>query len=382
MNFDLSWFYSLSRSERGRVYLKQGFSPMPRAENVFVVPSQFVRGRKYRVIENYDKWVCTCADYHYRKHEIGECKHIKAVKFWRELKEYLHRKGEFVGTEQAVPSCFYCSSMNVIKRGKRKNKGVQRQRFYCKDCKKYFVADKEFQRIKVNPKIATLCLDLYFKGLSLRKVKDTLEQFYGNKISHETVRHYISVFMECIEKNIKELKPQGCECLHSDEMLIKESGKWKYLWNTIDSKTRFLLASTITNGRSEKQAVKHFKEVKKFLPKKPSYIITDGYMGYHGALKKEFKTVHSRYKNQIGTRHIRSIGFFKNQRIERLHNSQKERLKVMRGFNGCGAKQMRNWKNYYNFIRPHQGLNGKTPAQQAGIELGLNGNKWKGLIES
>jgi len=38
-------------------------------------------------------------------------------------------------------------------------------------------------------------------------------------------------------------------------------------------------------------------------------------------------------------------------------------------------------KNYYNFIRPHQGLTGKTPAQQAGIEIGLSGNRWKGLME-
>jgi len=30
---------------------------------------------------------------------------------------------------------------------------------------------------------------------------------------------------------------------------------------------------------------------------------------------------------------------------------------------------------YYNHIRPHQGLNGKTPAEAAGLELGLGVNK-------
>ena len=34
---------------------------------------------------------------------------------------------------------------------------------------------------------------------------------------------------------------------------------------------------------------------------------------------------------------------------------------------------------YYNFVRPHQGLNGKTPAEMAGV--GIEGeNKWLGLI--
>lgn len=39
------------------------------------------------------------------------------------------------------------------------------------------------------------------------------------------------------------------------------------------------------------------------------------------------------------------------------------------------------FKNYYNFVRPHQGLNGKTPAEMAGLDLGLGENKWLGLIE-
>jgi len=35
---------------------------------------------------------------------------------------------------------------------------------------------------------------------------------------------------------------------------------------------------------------------------------------------------------------------------------------------------------YYNFIRPHMALNGKTPAQEAKIGLGLDNNKWLTLI--
>jgi len=35
---------------------------------------------------------------------------------------------------------------------------------------------------------------------------------------------------------------------------------------------------------------------------------------------------------------------------------------------------------YYNFIRSHQALNGKTPAEKAGISK-LGQNKWKALIQ-
>jgi len=35
---------------------------------------------------------------------------------------------------------------------------------------------------------------------------------------------------------------------------------------------------------------------------------------------------------------------------------------------------------YYNFIRPHMALSGKTPAEKAGIDLQLEDNRWESLI--
>jgi len=36
---------------------------------------------------------------------------------------------------------------------------------------------------------------------------------------------------------------------------------------------------------------------------------------------------------------------------------------------------------YYNFIKPHQALNGKTPAEKAKLALNLKDNKWLSLIK-
>lgn len=35
---------------------------------------------------------------------------------------------------------------------------------------------------------------------------------------------------------------------------------------------------------------------------------------------------------------------------------------------------------YYNFIRPHEGLDGRTPAEAAGVGI-EEGNKWEGLLK-
>ncbi len=39
------------------------------------------------------------------------------------------------------------------------------------------------------------------------------------------------------------------------------------------------------------------------------------------------------------------------------------------------------FRAYYNYIRLHTALEGKTPAQEAGIDLELGQNRWKGLIK-
>jgi len=44
-------------------------------------------------------------------------------------------------------------------------------------------------------------------------------------------------------------------------------------------------------------------------------------------------------------------------------------------------KILEGFRAYYNFIRKHQSLKGKTPAEMANMDLGLEGNGWLGLIQ-
>jgi len=55
--------------------------------------------------------------------------------------------------------------------------------------------------------------------------------------------------------------------------------------------------------------------------------------------------------------------------------------KVMRALRTLDSAALDGQRIYYNHIRPHQGLNGKTPAQAAGLELESDGNKWLRLIQ-
>jgi putative transposase len=66
--------------------------------------------------------------------------------------------------------------------------------------------------------------------------------------------------------------------------------------------------------------------------------------------------------------------------IERFHGSIKERTKVMRALKNKNTLKrfMDGWLVHYNFFRPHMSLEGKTPAEEAGIKY--ENHNWADLI--
>ena len=60
---------------------------------------------------------------------------------------------------------------------------------------------------------------------------------------------------------------------------------------------------------------------------------------------------------------------FRNNPIERYHNTIREDYKVMRRFvsNNTALSFLQFFRDYYNFLRPHKTLNWNTPAQVAGF---------------
>jgi hypothetical protein len=53
----------------------------------------------------------------------------------------------------------------------------------------------------------------------------------------------------------------------------------------------------------------------------------------------------------------------------------------MRGLKTTDTATLDGQRVYYDYIRPHKALDGKTPAEAAGIELELDENRWESLIK-
>jgi hypothetical protein len=147
----------------------------------FAVPSQTSASLVYEVRLIETIWVCSCPDFEYR--EIECCKHIFAVKFWIATNTYLQAKPKpKVLADDSIP-CDKCGSVRVIKFGFDCGK----QTYYCKDCQHKFRQPSLLKKAKFSPELITLTLDLYFSGLSLRKIARNIGDHFNIDINFSTI---------------------------------------------------------------------------------------------------------------------------------------------------------------------------------------------------
>lgn len=351
----------------------------------YTVIRSFPKDRKERM-RSLGTWTCTCPDFTKRN---MPCKHIHAVQFSLKLKGEIEEHSTPAQVEAAEPkiACTFCKSEKVVKWGIRKTGFGSVQRYSCQDCARKFVVDKGFLNMKNSPKTITLTLDLYFKGLSQRKIADHLKQFENVSVNQSTILRWIQKYLKLLAKYSEKYKAEVGNIWHSDEttIFIKKEGEKKYyewIWNIMDAKTRYLLACQVTETRFKEDARKPLKKAKEVATRPPDAIVTDGLQAYRDAIKAEYYGLNERIQNP----HVRLKDFEtkpNNNILERLNGTFRERTKVMRSLNSdiTAAEFATGLQTYYNYIRPHQGIGGLTPAQMARIPIDLSGNRWERMIE-
>jgi hypothetical protein len=74
-------------------------------------------------------------------------------------------------------------------------------------------------------------------------------------------------------------------------------------------------------------------------------------------------------------------GDFNNNKMERMNDEIRDRERVMRTLEIPDTPILTGMRIYHNYIRPHMALDGKTPAEMAGIKI-EGENKWLTLIQN
>ncbi len=348
----------------------------------FSVPSQTRENVSYQVKILGESWVCNCPDFESRADSIEMCKHAFAVKFWIASRVELQEKPKPTVFSEDSIQCVKCGSIRVVRFGRYGSK----QLFKCKDCGHKF-REGLIKKARYSPETITLTLDLYFSGLSLRKITRTLNDHFGMNLGKSSVYRWIQTFIPRISEYVNSLTPQLSETWHTDELFVKMKGGITYktktgtqvnlafLWNVMDRKTRFLLASRLSTHRNMNGAVGVFNEARKNAQgSEPERIFVDGLNAYPQAMtywqgKKPELVARAGIKKPHAT----------NNRIERLNGTLRERVKVQRGWKTMTTPLAEGQRIQYNFVKPHMGLEGQTPAQVAGVGVNAR-NKWMELL--
>jgi transposase-like protein len=360
------------RIARGEAIANKGGQIRRMDENQYRVRSQSGLWY-YDVVSTETGWTCSCPD---TKYHGSKCKHIIAVEFSFAIRMEV-RQSVIVSpiTSQACP---YCGSETIIRHGIRHNDSGDLQRLFCKGCSRWFVINLGFERMHATPQAITQAMQLYFTGESLRNVQRFLA-LQGVNVSHVSVFKWIRKYVGLMESYLDSLKPNLSDTWRADELFVKVKGDMKFLFAMMDDETRFWIAQQITDTKFTADVRPLFAEGKRVAGKRPLTLITDGGQHFIKPFRKEFW---QRYSPQ--TKHVRDIrldGTVHNNKMERLNGEMRDREKVFRGLKKTDSPVFKGYQLFHNYLRPHEGLDGKTPADMAGIRI-EGENKWITLIQN
>lgn len=288
--------------------------------------------------------------------------------------------------------CLKCKSENTKKDGKRKtdNRGLI-QRYKCKSCSHRFTLDDGFKRMRNNPQKITCAMDLFYRGISTRKVQEHFKAFYPHNSSHKSIYKWIIKYSKMISQFTNKLKLNVGSEIQIDEMQYsrrkfsnRKGVDINWFIDVVDCKTRFMVSSEYVKNREQEELRLVLKKAKQKTGEQIKVITSDGLLAYPNAIKKVYGFSNKTHQvnvihNQVNA--SRGDGF--NIIIERLHNNIRQRTKTFRGFHGSVSSAnsiMKGFEIYYNFITKHQALN-KCPYELATDLKLTNENKWLELIQ-
>jgi len=279
--------------------------------------------------------------------------------------------------------CSKCHSENIKKNGSRKtqNRGII-QRYKCCDCGFRFIENDGFYRMRNAPQKITLCLDLFYKGVSTRKVQDHLRAFYPHNSSHVSIYEWVIKYSNIIYNFTNKIPLKTGNELMVDEMEYSTKGKQSWFVDCMDTRTRYMVASDFMYGRTMPRLIKVLRNARKKTANQISVVTTDGLMAYPQALHKSFRLNKLNGKSAIVHNVVKANERGFNHKIERLHNSIRERTKTFRNFHGSidsASTIMRGMEVYYNFIRVHQAIRCRPYELATDLKLDTD-NKWLELI--
>ena len=275
--------------------------------------------------------------------------------------------------------CKFCGAEGMMRWGTTP-KGAQR--YYCPSCKRTFVDNAAPPGMRFPAEAIAAALNGFYEGHSLSETQRHLQLTYKVRPDPSNIYRWIVRYTKDAVDAFGAVPVKVGRVWVADETVIKlKSGKEKgkgeniWFWDILDTQTRFLLASHLSEARRTEDVETLMGRALERAAKPPRFVITDKLQAYLGGIEETFGA---------WSKHVQSSPFVvkhSTRDIERFHGTLKDRTKVMRSLaNRASARiVLDGWLVHYNFFRPHQGLKGRTPAEAAKAK-GVPFSSWADVV--
>jgi putative transposase len=294
-----------------------------------------------------------------------------------ELESYrrlVRAMGNYIAdSESTLPLCKFCRSDSVVRNGHRKGT----QYWVCKHCGHGFVDNKALPRGHFPPDIVARALYNYYAGMSLNAICEGIKQDTEVPVTDTTVYNWLAKYTRIALDEAKKHPPKVSKKWVMDETVVTMDGKKYWLITAIDEDTRFLIGTKVSTNRNKNDIRELLEQATDFTGTIPEVVLTDGWGGYRDGIELAYGA---------DAKHIVSKPFaeadMSTNLMERWNGTLKDRLKPMRGMDRNTNFQviLEGFVLFYNYLRPHMGIAGKTPAEagQAGYPL----KNWGDVVDS
>jgi putative transposase len=189
-----------------------------------------------------------------------------------------------------------------------------------------------------------------------------LQQQFGTYYTEMGIYNWVRRFSQEAINRVKDFQPVVGDTWIADETVLKVGGRNIWFFDVIDEKTRYLLASGLSNSRTTKEAALVMNEARRRAGKSPKRIITDKLAAYIDGIELVFGA---------DTKHVQGKPFTdvnSTNIIERFHGTLKDNTKVVRGFKHMDTARLltQAWLVHYNFFKEHTTLGDVPPAVRMG----------------
>ena len=280
---------------------------------------------------------------------------------------------EFTETTTKTINCPSCAADHVVKSGTRNGQ----QRYMCRSCKKAFRANGKAKGRRMDSEMMGSAIRDYYTGKSYKQIAEGLKAEYDleTEPSKATIYEWVRDYTDKAMGQMKDHKAKTGGHWVADEMQVDVGGKKAWLWNVMDSKTRYILATHLTPRRDAQAARVVLRKAALAADKPPKTITSDKLRSYIQPVKDVLPEAE----------HIQSEGIrssINNNLSERLQGTFRDRTKTLRGLESIktGQRYLDGWTLTYNLFRGHHSLQNKTPGQRAKVSPPFS--EWADVVKA